>query len=500
LAATCAFALSTGAFADIEHWVAEPYQPGVAPGSDEWHPDFNDGSYWTVDLCVTISGDDDWTSTEVDATIDSGVFFQHNLGDATPPLASDVNMYPALEFDSFYLSTEADAANQPPFKDPSFAGLDAQDQHLWAVWFDTPYNGGDGDFVIARFTVKLTSDSGTLTLAGASTTYEYGGELFPFEFEVHLPGCGDGSNWEPGDCNNNGIEDYLDYLSCDGSPWCSDCNENWNLDECDIADGTSQDSNDDGVPDECDFIVAGSVYRLLEVWGTVAWPWKGYYDEFEHTCSISRGGPWDGSLSDAVQIPEASASAQASQTSLVALGRIAAAGALSLHVYAWGDHADPAFAEASATSTLETSFDLLHAARIELSGELTRGAVNLWRDGNHLFGASGTRPFEFEEVLEPGYCTFEIYATDELWCAGDWTSCSDSSAAAYEATLLLTRYCAGDVTGDADTDHSDLGVLLALWGMCEEDPDYDPAVDLNNDGCINHPDLGILLSDWGCGG
>jgi len=61
------------------------------------------------------------------------------------------------------------------------------------------------------------------------------------------------------------------------------------------------------------------------------------------------------------------------------------------------------------------------------------------------------------------------------------------------------QVCAGDITGDGDTDQVDLAILLALWGQCESDPDYDPAADLDGDGCINHPDLGILLADWGCG-
>ena len=67
------------------------------------------------------------------------------------------------------------------------------------------------------------------------------------------------------------------------------------------------------------------------------------------------------------------------------------------------------------------------------------------------------------------------------------------------ATLTVISDCPGDITGDGHTDQADLGILLALWGVCEDHPNYDPAADLNGDGCINHPDLGILLADWGCG-
>lgn len=54
------------------------------------------------------------------------------------------------------------------------------------------------------------------------------------------------------DCNRNGIDDAQDLANCDGSPWCSDCNGTGTLDECDIDDGSSNDINHNGVPDECE--------------------------------------------------------------------------------------------------------------------------------------------------------------------------------------------------------------------------------------------------------
>ena len=59
--------------------------------------------------------------------------------------------------------------------------------------------------------------------------------------------------------------------------------------------------------------------------------------------------------------------------------------------------------------------------------------------------------------------------------------------------------CAGDIDGDGDTDHSDLGALLAAWCTHEGDPNWNPNADLDGDGHVGHGDLGILLSDWGCG-
>ena len=58
--------------------------------------------------------------------------------------------------------------------------------------------------------------------------------------------------------------------------------------------------------------------------------------------------------------------------------------------------------------------------------------------------------------------------------------------------------CPGDIDGDGDTDHSDLGELLSAWGSQPGDPDWNPNADLDGDGHVGHGDLGILLADWGC--
>jgi len=55
--------------------------------------------------------------------------------------------------------------------------------------------------------------------------------------------------------------------------------------------------------------------------------------------------------------------------------------------------------------------------------------------------------------------------------------------------------CPGDLDGDGDTDHSDLGILLADWGCTGGDCPGD----IDGDGSTGHSDLGILLADWGCG-
>jgi hypothetical protein len=57
--------------------------------------------------------------------------------------------------------------------------------------------------------------------------------------------------------------------------------------------------------------------------------------------------------------------------------------------------------------------------------------------------------------------------------------------------------CAGDVSGDGVVDLGDLTVLLASFGSCEGDPDFNPAAELNGGGCVDVADLAILLANFG---
>ncbi len=63
---------------------------------------------------------------------------------------------------------------------------------------------------------------------------------------------------------------------------------------------------------------------------------------------------------------------------------------------------------------------------------------------------------------------------------------------AVDATEAPDDSCPGDVDGDGDTDQSDLGVLLASYGI-------GGGGDLDDDGDTDQSDLGILLADYGCG-
>ena len=185
LAVACAFC--AGAYADIETFMDCYYQAAVEPGADSVVPDFNDGTYYTIDLYVAVTNGDDWTSSAAEATIDFGSFFDHPLGDETPPLSAFVTLYPALEYDSFYCATEADGGNQPPLKDPSFAAEEHGDMFRNATWFDTPPNGGEGEFLIARYTIHTMDLPTTFEVVGGHTTMDGGGTIYPFDFTCVIP-------------------------------------------------------------------------------------------------------------------------------------------------------------------------------------------------------------------------------------------------------------------------------------------------------------------------
>jgi hypothetical protein len=55
---------------------------------------------------------------------------------------------------------------------------------------------------------------------------------------------------------------------------------------------------------------------------------------------------------------------------------------------------------------------------------------------------------------------------------------------------------AADVNGDGLVNQPDLGLLLATYGRCEGDADYDPNADIDGDDCVGQQDLGILLAAY----
>jgi hypothetical protein len=70
----------------------------------------------------------------------------------------------------------------------------------------------------------------------------------------------------------------------------------------------------------------------------------------------------------------------------------------------------------------------------------------------------------------------------------------------YDVSVLLNQSTTpGDVDGDGDVDRDDLEALLAAYGACEGDPNYDADADFDRNGCVNLCDLARLLSNYGAG-
>jgi hypothetical protein len=55
----------------------------------------------------------------------------------------------------------------------------------------------------------------------------------------------------------------------------------------------------------------------------------------------------------------------------------------------------------------------------------------------------------------------------------------------------------GDLDLDGQVDLSDLATMLAAYGTCAGDPDFDPVADIIQDGCVNLADLARLLAHYG---
>ena len=88
--------------------------------------------------------------------------------------------------------------------------------------------------------------------------------------------------------------------------------------------------------------------------------------------------------------------------------------------------------------------------------------------------------------------------SDDCW-SGAIGVCPDPVGTMLALCISGEPQCPGDIDGDGDTDHSDLGELLSSWCSHDGDPNWNPNADLDNDGHVGHGDLGTLLADWGCG-
>lgn len=68
----------------------------------------------------------------------------------------------------------------------------------------------------------------------------------------------------------------------------------------------------------------------------------------------------------------------------------------------------------------------------------------------------------------------------------------------WAATFEAPTPCPGDLDGDGKVGQSDLGILLASYGLCPGQPGYSSAAGgLAGDPCVTQADLGVLLANYG---
>jgi len=155
--------------------------------------------------------------------------------------------------------------------------------------------------------------------------------------------------------------------------------------------------------------------------------------------------------------------------------------------------ASPIFSLQPSDQTVDVGDPVFFSASVEEHGfteqyQWRKDDVDLTDDGRILGSQTSTLLITSVESGDAGeYDCVVTYAEN---------GCSSTSDAA-TLTVIPTE-CPGDIDGDGDTDHSDLGELLAAWCTHDGDPNWNPNADLDADGHVGHGDLGILLSDYGC--
>ncbi|MEE9129722.1 MAG: FG-GAP repeat protein, partial [Phycisphaerales bacterium] len=146
----------------------------------------------------------------------------------------------------------------------------AGDTAVIGAWFDDNENGIDAGSVYAyRFDGNVWIEQAKLTPTNTV------GDGYQFGWSAALSG----------DVAMFG-EGHHTFGSVGVFHGLSDCNENGTLDICDIAEGTSQDINANGIPDECECpwdldtngnVGASDLLSLLVSWG----PCKGCPADFD---------------------------------------------------------------------------------------------------------------------------------------------------------------------------------------------------------------------------
>jgi hypothetical protein len=360
---------------------------------------------------------------------------------------------------------------------------------------------------------------------------------------------------DPNDCDRNGVSDDVDFANCDGSAWCSDCNNNGVLDVCDIDRNSSSDYNENNIPDECetdcnsngypdDFELAEGITPDCNSNGIpddcdVAAQTSDDInanlipDECEPDCN-SNGLPdsWDITLGDSADCnanftPDECDIALATSEDCnengvpdecdVSTSYLLDSGALS----PFG-----AAVQQSCTFPAPTASDTEVVMTLKAHGDL-EGEDNLvivllngvsYGSVFDEFGRACADPYDVEHItlsaaafnnlIAGGDLTVDLFsanAVDFAACDPSWISVEFSyrtNGSANDANgngvpdECETNPCPWDTTTDGTVGLGDLNALLSNWGPCPAPCPYDFAPE-GGDESVGLGDLNALLSNWG---
>ncbi len=231
----------------------------------------------------------------------------------------------------------------------------------------------------------------------------------------------------------------------------SDCNENGELDICDIADGTSEDDNGNGVPDECE--IEDLVLDL---------------DIKPGSCPNPLNRNSHGMMPAAILGTDDFDAAQIDVSSVMLWRADGIGGSAAPNEGPRGPH--------TVLEDVGTPFDGEPCDCHELGGD---GVVDLLM---HFQTQDVVEALEPDD-LPPGMFV-ELTVTGVLLDKTPFT-----------ANDCIQLVPAGDIGGDGAVGTIDLIMLISSWGSCSEC--IDCPLDLDGDCSVGAGDLLILLGNWG---
>jgi hypothetical protein len=165
---------------------------------------------------------------------------------------------------------------------------------------------------------------------------------------------------------------------------------------------------------------------------------------------------------------------------------------------------DPNFQPLSAGAQVYLRAVELDPAIIVFRFEPGIGFVIIDEPGDRLFlGNENLHKHATWGVLAeaPGYVDKNVYLGTFVL---DDDSGLHTTSQPFTVRLSYKPPCVGDLTADRETSQADLGELLSVFGLCEDDPGWAWYANIddtpqNGKQCINQGDLGVLLGDFGCG-